>query len=57
MSRIDVRGHDMMATLAKEQRRQAELRQAAGLDEVAAMLLPLSLALARLTARTGEAVR
>lgn len=48
---IDVSGHDMVETLAKERRRRAELAQTCGLSELAGMLLPLSVAVARLTAR------
>lgn len=48
---IDVSGHDMVETLAKERRRRAEVAQVEGLGELAGMLLPLSVALARLAAR------
>lgn len=49
---IDVSGHDLVETLAKERRRRAEIAQSQGLSDLAAMLLPVSVALARLTARS-----
>lgn len=48
---IDVSGHDLVETLAKERRRRAEAVQGHGLGELSGLLLPLSVALARLTAR------
>jgi hypothetical protein len=48
---IDVSGYDMAATMAKERRRQAEAAKGMGLGELDRLLLPLSLALARFTAR------
>jgi len=48
---IDVSGHDLTETLAKARRRRAETEQAAAMSEFAALMLPLSLALARLAAR------
>lgn len=48
---IDVGGYDLAKTMAKERRRQAEAAQALGLNVIEAKLLPLSIALARLTAR------
>jgi hypothetical protein len=44
-------GHDLAETMERNRRRQAEAAQSQGLSELAAMLLPLSVALARLTAR------
>jgi len=52
---IDVSGYDMAQTMVKERRRQAEAASSKGLSELAAMLLPLSVALARLTARCDVA--
>lgn len=49
--RIDVTGFDAGQTLAKEHRRQAEAALAVELDPVDALLLPLAMAVARLTAR------
>lgn len=49
---IDVSGHDMAETLAKDRRRRSEAKLAAAMDEQDALLLPLALAVARLSART-----
>ena len=48
---IDVSGHDMAETLAKDRRRRSEAELAAGMAELDALLLPLTLAVARLSAR------
>jgi len=48
---IDVTGYDFAETLDKDRRRRAEATQSQGLGELSGMLLPLSVALARLTAR------
>lgn len=50
---IDVSGHDLAETLAKDRRRRAEAVQRSGLGELPSMLLPLSVAVARLTARSN----
>lgn len=50
---IDVSGHDLVETLVKERRRRAEAAQRSGLSELPSMLLPLSVAVARLTARNN----
>jgi hypothetical protein len=49
--KIDLSGHDLTETLEKNRRRAKELVQSQDLGELASMLLPLSVALARLTAR------
>lgn len=48
---IDVSGFDAAHTLKNERRRQVEAALSAKLGPIDAMLLPLALALARLTAR------
>lgn len=48
---IDTSGHDIVETLEGNRRRRAEAAQAKALGERDRMLLPLSVALARLTAR------
>lgn len=54
-NQIDVSGYDMRETLEKELRRQAELCQSKGLTRTEASLLPLSIALSRLSARMAHA--
>lgn len=56
---IDVSGHDMVETLTKDRRRRSEAELGEGMAALDAMLLPLALALARLSARTqvAEAAR
>lgn len=49
---IDVSGYDLEETLAKERRRQAEALEADHMSELDQMLVPLAIAVARLTART-----
>ena len=48
---IDVSDYDLEETLAKERRRQAEALEADDMSEVDQMLVPLAIAVARLTAR------
>lgn len=48
---IDVSGYDLEETLAKERRRQAEALEADDMSELDQMLVPLAIAVARLTAR------
>lgn len=48
---IDVSSYDLNETLAKERRRQADALESDGLDELDQMLVPLAIAVARLTAR------
>lgn len=48
-------GHDLAETLERNRRRRTEAAQSQGLSELAGMLLPLSVALARLTARCDVA--
>ncbi len=52
ISEIDVSGHDMAETLQKDRRRRAEAALVKGLGELDAMLLPFTLAVARLSARS-----
>lgn len=49
--KIDVSGFDAAHTLKNERRRQVEAALSAELGPIDTMLLPLALALARLTAR------
>lgn len=51
ISQIDVSGHDMVETLAKERRRRSEAELGERMGDLDALLLPLALAVARLTAR------
>lgn len=51
ISKIDVSGYDMAETLAKDRRRRREAEMSEGMDELDALLLPLALAVARLSAR------
>lgn len=55
ITEIDVSGYDMAETLAKERRRRSEVELCEGMAELDALLLPLSLAVARLSARTRMA--
>lgn len=48
---IDVSGYDLTETLAKHRRRCGEAEIAEGMSELDALLLPVSLAVARLAAR------
>lgn len=48
---IDVSSYDLEETLAKERRRQAEALEADDMSELDQMLVPLAIAVARLTAR------
>lgn len=48
---IDVSGYDLEETLAKERRRQADALEADDMNELDQMLVPLAIAVARLTAR------
>lgn len=48
---IDVSSYDLEETLMKERRRQADALEGDGLDELDQMLVPLAIAVARLTAR------
>lgn len=48
---IDVSGYDMAETLAKDRRRRTEAEASNGMAELDAVLLPLTLAVARLSAR------
>ena len=48
---IDVSGYDMAETLAKDRRRRSEAALSEGMTELDALLLPLTLAVARLSAR------
>ena len=52
---IDASGYDLTETMARNRRRRTEAAQGEGLGELAGMLLPLSVALARLTARCDMA--
>ena len=52
---IDLSGHDLIETLERNRRREKELAQSQGLSALASLLLPLSVALARLTARCDVA--
>lgn len=51
---VDVSGFDAGQTLTKERRRQAEAALSIELGPVDALLLPLALAIARLTARQNH---
>jgi hypothetical protein len=48
---LDTSGYDLVETLERNRRNRAEAAQGQGLDEVSKVLLPLAVALARLTAR------
>lgn len=48
---IDVSGYDMAETLAKDRRRRHEAELSDGMGEIDALLLPFTLAVARLAAR------
>ena len=48
---FEVSGYDLAETMEGNRRRRTEALQCAGLGELSGMLLPLSTALARLTAR------
>ena len=48
---MDVSGHDLAETLAKERRRRFEASQVQDIGHLSGLLLPLSIALARLSAR------
>lgn len=48
---IDVSSYDLEETLAKERRRQAEALEADDMSELDQLLVPLAIAVARLTAR------
>ena len=57
ISQIDVSGYDMSETLAKDRRRRGEAELSEGMGDLDALLLPLALAVARLSARvkvTGD---
>ncbi|KJV43339.1 hypothetical protein [Brevundimonas sp. KM4] len=51
ISKIDVSGHDMAETLAKDRRRRHEAQMSEGMGDLDALLLPFALAVARLSAR------
>lgn len=51
---IDVSGFDAVETLTKERRRQSEADLSLGLGPIDSLLLPLALAIARLTARQNH---
>jgi hypothetical protein len=51
ISKIDVSGYDMAETLAKDRRRRQEAQMSEGMGELDALLLPLALTVARLSAR------
>jgi hypothetical protein len=51
-NKIPMSGYDLPQSMADARRRRTEASQAEVLGELAALLLPLSLALARLVART-----
>ncbi|MNI70887.1 hypothetical protein D3C73_1267260 [compost metagenome] len=48
---IDVSSYDLEETLAKERRRQAEALEAHDMSDLDQLLVPLAIAVARLTAR------
>jgi hypothetical protein len=48
---MDVSGHDMAKTLEKDRRRRSEAEVSNGMAELDALLLPLTLAVTRLSAR------
>ena len=50
---IDVSGYDLSETLGKERRRRRELSEGAEIGDLHAFMLPLALALARLSARVA----
>ncbi|MEQ8435404.1 MAG: hypothetical protein RIA71_14310 [Oceanicaulis sp.] len=52
---IDVSGHDMAETLRKDRRRRDEAELSEGMGALDAALLPLSIAIARLSARVTTA--
>lgn len=52
---IDVSGCDLAETMERNRRRRSEAAQGEGLSDLAGLLLPLSVALARLTARCDMA--
>jgi hypothetical protein len=52
-SEIDVSSHDMSTTLQKDRRRRREGELSEGMDPVDAALLPLAIAIARLSARVA----
>ncbi|GGE38974.1 hypothetical protein GCM10011367_11750 [Marinicauda pacifica] len=52
---IDVSGHDMAETLRKDRRRRHEAELSEGMSDLDAMLLPFTLAVARLSARVRPA--
>lgn len=52
---IDVSGHVMAETLAKDRRRRSETELSEGMAALDALLLPLALTVARLSARTQVA--
>lgn len=52
---IDVSGHDMAETLRKDRRRRDEAKLSEGMGALDAALLPLSIAIARLSARATTA--
>lgn len=57
ISQIDVSGYDMSETLPKDRRRRGEAELSEGMGDLDALLLPLALAVARLSARvkvTGD---
>ena len=53
ISEIDVSGHDMAETLRKDRRRRCEAELSEGMSSLDALLLPLAIAVARLSARVG----
>jgi len=52
-SEIDVSSHDMSATLQKDRRRRRETELSEGMERLDSALLPLSIAIARLSARAA----
>ena len=50
---IDVSSHDLSATLRKDRRRRRETELGEGMAQVDAALLPLTIAIARLSARAA----
>lgn len=52
---IDVSGHDMIETLQKDRRRRRETELSKGMSASDAALIPLSIAIARLSARVAMA--
>ena len=55
--KIEVSGYDLAETMELNRRRRTEAEQGQGLAELPEALLPLAIALARLTARCEVAVR